>query len=320
MHTLWSGGAAGVRAVVIENEGAGTVRPPEQVRAALAAAGVDAEVRVVPGDACGDAAAAAVREGAPAVVAAGGDGTVSAVAGALAGTGTPMGILPLGTLNHFALDLGIPLDLDEAARVVAGGCVRQVDVGEVNGRRFVNNSSVGLYPRVVRRRRRLRALFGKWLALVLGALAVLWRFPRVRLRLLAPGVDEPVMTPFLFVANNRYEPHLLADRKRAALDGGALHVYVARTDKRRAFVRIALRWLAGRGRDEDVSELSAREVSVESRRRALDVATDGEVTRLRPPLRYVIHPGALAVLAPRQPPLPGPVAGGGGGAPGAGPR
>jgi diacylglycerol kinase family enzyme len=212
-----------------------------------------------------------------------------------------LGVLPLGTLNHFARDLGIPTELEAAARVLAEGTVLRVDVGEVNGRRFVNNSSVGLYPRVVRRRRRLRAFLGKWLALVLGALAVLWRFPRIRLRLRAAGVDAPVVTPFLFVSNNRYEPDLRAGGKRDALDGGALHVYVARTEKRRAFLRVAIRWLAGRGRDEDVSELAAREVSVESRRHRIDVAADGEVLRLRPPLRYVIHPGALAVLVPALP-------------------
>lgn len=290
-----------MRAVVVQNEGAGTVRGPEEVRAALAAAGVDADVRVVSGPGCAEAAAAAVRGGAEVVIAAGGDGTVSAVAGALAGTGARLGVLPLGTLNHFARDLGIPPDLEGAARVVAEGVVRQVDVGEVNGRRFVNNSSIGLYPHVVRRRRRLRAFLGKWLALAWSAVAVLWRMPRIRLRLRAEGVDAPVVTPFLFVGNNRYEPRLLSERKRSALDRGELRVYVARGG-RRSFVRIAIRWLAGRGRDEDVAELSARAVSVESRRRALDVAADGEVLRLRPPLRYVIHPGALAVLAPRAAP------------------
>ena len=114
-------------------------------------------------------------------------------------------------------------------------------------------------------------------------------------------MDAPVVTPFLFVGNNRYKPSLLAERKRSALDRGELRVYVARGG-RRSLVRIAIRWLAGRGRDEDVAGLSARTVSVESRRRAIDVATDGEVIRLRPPLRYVIHPGALAVLAPPQAP------------------
>ncbi len=302
MRIVVPGRARTVRAVVIQNEGAGSVRAPAEVKAALAAAGVDADVRVVAARACAEAAAAAVREGADAVVAAGGDGTVSAVAGALSGTGTPMGVLPLGTLNHFARDLGIPLELDAAASVVAGGFVRRVDVGEVNGRRFVNNSSIGVYPRVVRRRTRLRAFVGKWLGLLWGALAVLWRLPRIRLRLRTEGVDAPVVTPFLFVANNRYEPgKLLDDRKREALDRGELRVYVARWSGRSGLVRLAIRWLAGRGRNEDVAELSVRVMSVESRRRGLDVATDGEVARLRPPLRYVIHPGALGVLAPRGP-------------------
>lgn len=298
MRTVSGGEASGVRAVVIENERAGTARAALDVRRTLERAGVSAEVRVLPGSACAEAARAAVREGADAVVAAGGDGTVSAVAGALAGTGTPMGVLPLGTLNHFARDLGIPLELDAAARVIAAGAIRRVDVGEVNGRRFVNNSSVGFYPRVVRRRTRLRAFLGKWLALVWGAIAVLLRLPRIRLRLRTEGVDAPVVTPFLLVANGWYQPGLLRERQRAALDRGALSVYVARRASRLAFLRLAIRWLAGRGRDEDVVLLSARALSVESRRRSLDVAADGEVLRLRPPLRYEIHPGALAVLAP----------------------
>lgn len=287
--------------MVIQNEGAGGRRAPEEVAAALRVAGIEAEVRLVDGATCRGIAAAAAA-GADAVVAAGGDGTVSAVAGVLAGTGTPMGVLPLGTLNHFARDLGIPLDLAEAARVIAAGAVRHVDVAEVNGHRFVNNSSVGFYPRVVRRRKKLRALLGKWIAMAFGALAVLWRLPRVRLRLQAEGREAPVVTPFLFVGNNRYEPGLFAERRREALDRGELRVYVARFAGRRAFLRIALRWLLGRGRDEDVAELSTRTVRVDSHRRALDVSADGEVLRLSPPLRYAIHPGALAVLAPRPAP------------------
>ncbi len=299
MRTLETGQASdGMRVVVIQNEGAGSVRTPEEVRRALAAVGVEAEVRQVPGRECRATAAAALREGADALVAAGGDGTVSAVAGAVSGSGTPMGILPLGTLNHFARDLGIPTDLDAAASVVAAGFVRRVDVAEVNGHRFVNNSSVGFYPHVVRRRSRLRAWIGKWLALAWSTLSVLWRLPRIRLRLRTEGVDAPVVTPFLFVGNNRYEQGALADPRRPALDRGELRVYVARSAGRWAFVRTAVRWLAGRGRDEDVAELSTRAASVESRRHALAVAADGEVLRLRPPLRYVIHPGALAVLAP----------------------
>jgi diacylglycerol kinase family enzyme len=289
----------GVRVVVIQNAAAGTTRAAGEIAAALRAAGVEAEVRSVAGEACRREAAAAAQ-GADAVVAAGGDGTVSAVASALAGSSKPLGVLPLGTLNHFARDLGIPLDLGEAAKVVAAGAVRQVDVAEVNGHPFVNNSSVGFYPHVVRRRSRLRAWLGKWLATAWSALAVLWRLPRMRLRLRAEGVEAPLLTPFLVVGNNRYERGLLlSDRHREALDGGELRIYVARDPGRLALVRIALRWLVGRGRDEDLAELSARSARVDSRRRALHVSADGEVLRLRPPLRYVIRPRALNVLAPR---------------------
>jgi diacylglycerol kinase family enzyme len=286
-----------MRVIVLQNEQAGGGQDADQVLGALRAAGVDAELRDVPGSALSDAAAAAARE-ADAVIAAGGDGTVSAVAHALAGTGTPMGILPLGTLNHFARDLGVPLELGAAARVIAAAAVQRVDVGEVNGRRFVNNSSVGFYPRVVRRRARLRAILGKWLAMAWGALAVLWRLPRLRLHLRTEDGAAPVVTPFLFVGNNRYTPGLRPERRREALDRGALHLYVAHGAGRWDLVRVALRFLLGRGRDTDLSELSARAVHVESRRSELDVAADGEVLRLRPPLRYRIHPGALAVLAP----------------------
>lgn len=94
----------------------------------------------------------ALRDGAPIVVAGGGDGTINAVASVVVGSGTPFGVLPLGTLNHFAKDLNIPLELDAAIANVAQGVPHQVDVGEVNGRIFLNNSSLGLYPDIVRDR------------------------------------------------------------------------------------------------------------------------------------------------------------------------
>ncbi|MEA3203922.1 MAG: hypothetical protein QOI63_1602, partial [Thermoplasmata archaeon] len=167
---------------MLANCAAGGGEPEERrtraIAAAFAAVGVAAEVRCVPGAALPDAAKQAVDDGARTVVAAGGDGTVGAVAGAVAGTSAHLGILPLGTLNHFAKDAGVPLALADAARVVATGTGRRVDVAEVNGRVFVNNSSIGLYPRAVRERERLRsAAPSKALATLGAAWSVLRRRP-----------------------------------------------------------------------------------------------------------------------------------------------
>src|SRR3954447_6264864 len=134
---------------------AAPARRVDEVRAAFAPTGVEAEVRAVPADrltATPPEAASAPGGKVAGVVAAGGDGTVSAVASALAGTDRVMGVLPAGTLNHFAKDLRLPLTLADAARVIAAARTTGVDVGEVNGRCFVNNSSIGLYPHVVVKR------------------------------------------------------------------------------------------------------------------------------------------------------------------------
>src|SRR5262245_10511746 len=123
----------------------------------------------------------AINAGADVIVAGGGDGTISTVADQLAGTRVALGVLPFGTLNHFAKDLGIPLDPDGAVEVICRGVIKQVDVGEVNGRHFINNSSLGVYPEAVGMRERWRPIVGKWPALVIGALTALRRFPVLKL-------------------------------------------------------------------------------------------------------------------------------------------
>jgi diacylglycerol kinase family enzyme len=289
--------------VVLLNAGAGPgAADPERLRRAFAAAGVAADVRAVPGPEL----AAAAREAAgraDAVVAAGGDGTVSAVAGALAGTGTPLGIVPTGTFNHFARDLGVPLDLGAAARAIAAGAVRQVDVGEVNGRVFVNNSSIGLYPlAVLEREGRPRRFLPKPLAMALALLRTIFRFPVLRLRLRVSGAELPRRTPMLFVGNNAYEMRLFAPQRRTALDGGALSVVVMRHASRLRLLVLALRALTGRldaARDLETLRLEAFRIETARARRVL-VATDGEVHRIQAPVAYRIRPRALSVLAPAR--------------------
>ena len=162
-------------------------------------------------------------------IAAGGDGTVNAVAHAVAGTARRMGVLPIGTLNHFAKDLGLPEDLQAAIAVAAGERTRQVDAAEVNGRVFVNNSSLGAYPLMVLDRERMKKTgWNKWMSLTIAsakAFAVMWR---MRVEAEVDGVVLTCRTPFVFIGNNEYCVNGLQVGARERLDQGQLAVYLAR--------------------------------------------------------------------------------------------
>jgi diacylglycerol kinase family enzyme len=293
---------------VIINAAAGGGSDDERARAvkeAFSACGVGAHVSVARGgDDVKEFVRRALSNGARAVVAGGGDGTVGAVAEELVGTDRPLGVLPLGTLNHFAKDLHIPLALEEAARNVCEGRAVPVDVGEVNGRIFVNNSSLGLYPRIVRRREMLqeREGSGKWSAFLRASLAVLRRYPFMSVRLDADGQEIARKTPFVFVGNNEYQVENLQMGARSCLDAGRLSLYVAHRTGRLGLLRLALSALLGRLREaHDFDALCAREIWVETRRpKRIPVATDGEVSVLSTPLHYRIRPGALRVIVPRD--------------------
>jgi diacylglycerol kinase family enzyme len=299
-----------MRVLVLTNPAAGTKADHVgELREALAQAGAEViDVRQVPGDQLTNAARLAAGEGAvDAIIAAGGDGTVSAIAAGLIGGAVPLGVLPTGTLNHFARDLGLGTTLSDAAQIIAAGHVTAIDVGEVNGRPFINNSSIGIYPHIVgkRDRQRQRLGRGKWLAMLLAAISVFRRFPTVRVRL---GVgDRSILrtTPFVFVGNNPYDITLTTLGQRKRLDTGELRVYFTNRTGRFGLLRLALRALLGRlEQSRDFNSLNVTELWIESPRHAIRTAVDGEVIRLAPPLHYQIRPGALRVLAPRDD-LPG---------------
>jgi diacylglycerol kinase family enzyme len=242
----------------------------------------------------------AVAEGAATVVAGGGDGTINAVASVLAGTPVRLGVLPLGTLNHFAKDLNIPLDLDEAVANAVQGVAAKVDVGEVNGRIFLNNSSLGIYPDIVRDREQQQRHLGrsKWPAFGWALLTALRRFPFMSVRLKINGEEHLRRTPFVFIGNNEYLQGLtLGARER--LDTGKLCLYVAQKPTRLGLLRYAMHALFGRlqeARDFDV--LSAPSLDIETRHQRLRVATDGEVTLMTPPLCYRSRAAVLTVIVP----------------------
>jgi len=242
----------------------------------------------------------AVKNDYQTIVAGGGDGTVSAVAGVLAGTRKTLGVLPLGTLNHFAKDLQLPLDIDGAMETIMAGRTVQVDVVEVNGRTFINNSSLGLYPRIVKEREKQQQLgWGKWPAFVWAAITVLRRYPLLNVRLSLDGKQLARRTPFVFIGNNEYEMEGFNIGRRACLDKGELSLYITHRTGRLGLLRLAVRALLGGLRNErDFTALRTREIWIETRHRRLHVAFDGETTIMVPPLHYRVRPGALRVIVP----------------------
>jgi diacylglycerol kinase family enzyme len=265
--------------------------------------GVQARVVVArSGDKLSPLAASAVDENGQPVVAGGGDGTVNAVAGALVGTNMALGVLPIGTLNHFAKDLGIPLGLEAAVRNIFTGQTIKVDVGEVNGRVFVNNSGIGLYPHIVRQREeQQRHGHVKWVAFVLAVGSVLRRYARLRVRLHMDEAEALArVTPFVFVGNNRYEIAGLEIGRRTSLDSGRLWVCMPHRTGRRNLVGMALRALMGRVSDDELNAFEVEEIWVQAGTKWVNVSTDGEVTVMDAPLHYRIRPHSLRVVVPSQ--------------------
>jgi diacylglycerol kinase family enzyme len=294
---------------VLLNRGGGTVAAdPEiagKVRDAFKAAGLDAEVELIAGGDCEVRSRAVAERGDALLVVGGGDGTISAAASALVGTETKLGILPLGTLNHFARDLGIPFDIEAATALVAEAPERRVDVAEMNGRIFINNSAIGLYPLMVVDRDQQQRRLGrsKRLAMLVASARMLARFNHQRLTLTVNDEKARVDTPLLFVGNNDYRVDIGAPGKRESLDDGELSVLVMRKKTRAGFIAASVRALLNRSRDDDMVRLDdVQRLRVESHRGKLAVSLDGEVVRAEPPLDYRIRKQALRVIAPASGP------------------
>jgi diacylglycerol kinase family enzyme len=274
---------------VIMNERSGVARNPDvgvQVQSLFAKYGL---------------AAARARQAASrgdVLVAAGGDGTVSAVAGVAVETHATMGVLPMGTLNHFAKDLGLPIDLEQAVATIAAGQARDVDVGEVNGRVFVNNSSVGLYPHMVWEReveqRRGRT---KWTAFAIAMLRTWRNYRTITAHLLVAGKAAVVRTPFIFVGNNHYIAEGLQLGGRSRLDEGRLSIYMAPECGRFEILALPVRALMRRlGSAAPFVEFQAEALTVDVPSQRVSVALDGEVALTKSPLEYRVRLRALKAI------------------------
>ncbi len=217
------------------------------------------------------------------VVGGGGDGTIAAVASALVGTDTTLGVLPMGTLNHFAKDLGIPLEIEKAVQNLFTGKISRVDVGDVNGRIFLNNSSIGFYPQIVRaREREQRQGRSKWVAFAKATVHILQKSRRLHVCMAHDhGPMQTYDTPFVFIGNNRYNLAGLEIGTRAALDSGKLWVCAAPKAGRFSLFVLAVETLLGIVSEVDLAAFETEQTELKSDRRHLHVATDGEVSLMQ---------------------------------------
>lgn len=238
------------------------------------------------------------------VVAAGGDGTLNAVAQRLMHTNIPMGILPLGTFNYVARVLNIPLDLIQAANIIATGQNREVHVAQLNDHIYLNNASLGLYPLFIQKREFYNQKIGRFpLHAYTSGLDVLIRDRKeLKLEIEVDHHIYPVKTPLIFFGNNQLQ---LADLNlkiaKDAAQGKVAGVVVAKSDKRTLF---KLLWQLMRGNIEkapDVYSFAAEQVTIHTKRNKITVAIDGEIVEMKPPLQISVKKNALKIRVPHDP-------------------
>lgn len=296
---------AGTRAKVFVNASSGSdakADVPERLRALFESSGINADIEyVAAGVNLAEKSRNAADSGADLVIAGGGDGTLSATAAGIAGTDATFGVLPVGTLNHFARDLGLPLDLDEAARVIVEGKTTEVDAAEVNGKIYINNSILGLYPIY----RFLNASYQKRvgstrIAQLMAIASVFWRYPSMRIQLHAEGVHIERRTPYVLIANNRHAMEGYRLGARESMTEGKLWVYILRDRGRLGLFRLIVKLVTGRLHGSDHFEIfPVEEFRIEANRgKRIGVALDGEITVMATPLHYRILPRALKVRVP----------------------
>ncbi|HEX9501339.1 MAG TPA: diacylglycerol kinase family protein [Thermoanaerobaculia bacterium] len=235
-------------------------------------------------------------------VAAGGDGTISNVIQPLVNTEAVLGVIPLGTFNHFARDLGLPLDWRAALEVALSGTTRQIDTARVNERFFINNLSIGLYPELVSRREERGRDTSRWKARLYAAVATLRKYPYVTLAIETDYLHEIIRTHVFVVSNNSYDlSRLGVEAPRNTLEEGRLSVYWLPHVSRIALARFLAHYFAGRvTTTPGFRSFRTVRLRVQSPRKHLHLGVDGEVVTMPPPLIITMVPRSLLVKVPRE--------------------
>jgi diacylglycerol kinase family enzyme len=282
--------------------GRGAAAIEREIAEALEHAGVPARVlRFDPEDLVAGVREA-VRAHEPIIGVAGGDGTLSTAVAAVMGSDTALAVFPVGTLNHFARRLGID-SIETAAKLIAQGCIAELPVGSVNGRIFINNASCGFYPHIVRTREVLRPVLTKWPAAAVSALFVLLRLPMMEIEMDFRGYRIRRRTSAVWVGIGHGSFRLPRDAETADEDANSLEVIVPKHGGRFSVFALAASVLMRLARREPITSdpridvLHTRSFAIDARR-PVDLARDGEVTRLDPPVAFKIHDRALRVVCP----------------------
>jgi YegS/Rv2252/BmrU family lipid kinase len=234
--------------------------------------------------------------------AAGGDGTVNCVVQAVAHTEASLAVIPLGTFNHFARDLNIPLAWREALDVAVNGAQKQIDVARVNERFFVNNISLGLYPEMVARREERGRDYPRWKARLYAFWVTLQKYPHVALTLESAHHQEVVRTHMLLISNNTYDLSRVGiEAPRTTLEEGRLSVYWLPHMPRTELMKFVAHYFAGRVRTAPgFRSFRTQQMKVRSTHKHLHLGIDGEVFTMQTPLVITIVPQSLLVKVPRE--------------------
>jgi diacylglycerol kinase family enzyme len=298
---------------IVLNAGSGHAETEERraiIESVLSAAGRQFQLKIVDQpdtiDAIAAEAAQAAAQAGGVLVAAGGDGTINAVARQAVTHRCAFGVLPQGTFNYFARTHGIPEDLTEAVHALLAARLHPVQVGMVNDQVFLVNASIGLYPKLLEEREIDKKHFGRSrLVAALSALkTILSPHRRLRLVLLIDGKLHRLRTATFFVGNNRLQMEQVGiPPLTAALEDGRLAAVAPRTKGKFGMLWLALHGALGRlGQADQLAAFSFTQMEVKvltlSRRRRIKVATDGEVTRVKSPLEFKVLEDQLLLLKP----------------------
>ena len=289
------------RIPAVVNVASGTAKEAQQVLEQ----GDAFEVHAVEPDRIASTIREVVGAGAKRILVSGGDGTIATAAAELLNGDTELAILPGGTLNHFARDLGVSTDAAEALELALDGDCRGVDVGVVNGHVFLNTSSVGAYVRFVRVRERLEPRFGYRIASFLAALRILFQLRRFAVELEVDGEPRLYRTPLVFIGVGERELQLPTLGNRVSEGRRGLHVMVVSGRSRARLLALGLaavaRGVHAAARTPELDSFLVERCRI-TLRRPTAVAIDGELAAMHETLQYELRRDALHVVCP--PPEP----------------